>query len=262
MAGSRQDPQTGNQDIWLHDLARASPSRFTYHASRDLAPVWSRDAGRIAFASTREGASNLYLKDSNSLGNEELLLKSADDKLATDWSRDGRFLLYSTRDRKTQSDLWVLPVTGDRKPIPFLRTEFNESQGQFSPDGHWVAYTSDESGKSEVYVQPFSAGTQSPGGKSIISFGGGNQPRWRADGKEIFYLSPDRKMIVVEIRTSPKLETGLPRSLFEAPIGPSTNMHRYAVTPDGKRFLITTLGEETGSAPITVVLNWTAGLKR
>jgi Tol biopolymer transport system component len=179
-----------------------------------------------------------------------------------DWSLDGRFLLYLQFDPKTGRDLWVLPLFGERKPFPFINSNFEESQGQFSPDGRWVAYHSNESGRYEVYVQPFPG----PGGKWQISAGGGISPRWCRDAKELFYIAPDGKLMVAQVQTTGQmLEAGAPVALFQTGIvGGGTVTPRnpqYAVSSDGKRFLINTV-DESAASPITIVTNWTAGLKK
>ena len=249
-----------NSDIWLFDLIRDIPSRFTFHAAIDRLPVWSPDGGRIVFGSGRDGPLNLYEKTSNGVGNETALLQSNTAKYPHDWSRDGRFLVYSNQDPKTRLDLWVLPMTGDRKPAPYLQTEFDETQGQFSPDGKWMAYVSTESGVPQVYVQPFPAA----GGKRQISSEGGFHPRWRGDGKELFFLAPGAVLMSAEIRAAPKFESSVPKRLFQTQMfGVQTlTFHRYAVAPDGKRFLMIAATEDTAAAPITVVQNWLAAVKR
>jgi eukaryotic-like serine/threonine-protein kinase len=191
------------------------------------------------------------------------LLKSSDGyKYATSSSRDGRFLFYTVVNPKTKSDLWVLPLNGDHKPIPFLRTEFNESSGQFSPDGHWIAYTSDESGGDEIYVREFSSssaqGSWDSEGKWLISKGGGTGPRWRGDGKELFYVASDGKLMSVDIRAKPVFEAGAPRPLFQLPLG----FIGVDVTADGKRFLVAVPVAQSASVPFTVVLNWQTTLKK
>jgi len=196
-------------------------------------------------------------------------VKNEDDEVANDWSRDGRYLLYARRARgKGKSELWVLPVAGtaaDRKPFPFLQGEFSAASGQFSPDSRWISYASDESGRPEIYVQPFPA--SSAGGKWLVSNGGGTQPHWRRDGKELFYIAPDGKLMAAEVSADRAFHPGIPRPLFDTGLVSSTRSVSLAdvfwwdVSPDGKKFLVTASQENTGS-PITVVLNWQAGLKK
>jgi hypothetical protein len=191
------------------------------------------------------------------------LLKPSDGyKYPTSSSRDGRFLLYTVENPKTKSDLWVLSLNGDPKPIPFLRTEFNERSGQFSPDGHWVAHTSDESGKDEIYVREFSSGS-APGspdaaGKWLISKGGGTDPRWRGDGKELFYVDSGGKLMSVDISAKPVFEAGAPKPLFQLPPG----FIGGDITADGRRFLIGVPLAQSASVPFTVVTNWQTALKK
>jgi eukaryotic-like serine/threonine-protein kinase len=194
------------------------------------------------------------MKASSGAGSDEPLLKSSDPKAPTDWSFDGRLLLYQAQHPKTKSDLWIVPLEGDRKPVPVLQTEFNETNGQFSPDGHWIAYQSDESTRPEVYVQGFPTSS----GKFQVSTDGGRSPRWRRDGKELFYLSPDRKMMAVDVKsTATTFETTRPRELFQTRVAAPFGIPSYDVTADGQRFLINTgLDEAEGPPPITVVMNW------
>jgi Tol biopolymer transport system component len=253
----RAVPQTGSSDLLLIELARGIPSRFTFDQQMYRYPVWSPDGARIVFASNREGAYNLYAKLSTGAGKEELLLKSDRSKFPTDWSSDGRFLLYNQVDPKTNFDLWVLPLSGDKKPIPFQQTEFNELDGTFSPDGKWIAYNSDASGQQEVYVQTFPAS----GGKWQISNGGGSRAKWRRDGKELFYLAADRRIMAVEVIAGATFHTGAPQPLVETRISDPYLTH-FAVTSDGQRFLVPTPIGEVGPKPATVVINWMAGIKR
>jgi Tol biopolymer transport system component len=256
IAVQRLDPQTGTFDIWLVDLAHSTLLRLTFGSSNQTHPVWSPDGGRIVFASDRSGASNLYQKSSSGAGSEELLLGSDTSKYVTDWSPDGRFIAYEKQDPRTGLDLWLLPLFGDRKPIPFLQTEFNEGQGQFSPDGRWMAYVSDESGRREVYVQTFPAS----GGKWQISDSGGTYPRWRRDGKELFYIASDLKLMAVAVQTDSTLLAGRPQALFEPRFFQA--MIPYTVSADSQRFLVNTPIEEDNSSSMTVVLNWMAALKK
>jgi Tol biopolymer transport system component len=264
-----RDAQTGNRDIWVLDTVRNTRTRLTSNPAMDDYPVWSPDAKRIAFASNRDGQFDLYQKDSSGAGEEEVLLRSDHNKYPQDWSLGGRFLLYSDHDPKTKLDLWLLPLSGDRKPIPFLRTEFNEAQGKFSPDGRWIAYRSDKSGRPEVYVRP---SPERGGGDTewTISNGGGTEPRWRRDGKELFYFTGEGTLVAVEVRTSgTTFKAGIAKPLFDTrivggdtPVLFGTPGYYWDVSGTGKRFLINTATQESGLAPITVVLNWTAGLRK
>jgi len=253
----RTDNEKGN-DIWLFD-SHGLPSRFTTDPAGDSNPLWSPDGSRIVFASSREGVWNLYQKIASGVGNEELLLKSSERKVPVDWSSDGRFILYETVNPKTKRNLWVLPMSGNQQPSPFLQTEFDEQQGQFSPDGKWIVYTSDESGAPEVYAQTFPAS----GGRWRVSTGGGCQPRWRHDGKELFYIAADRKLMAVDVTLGATFEASAPKTLFDTRVLNLTDSRtQYAVTADGQRFLILSMIEETSATPISIVVNWTAGLKR
>jgi Tol biopolymer transport system component len=254
------EPQGGQGSLWLIDLTRGNRSRFTFSPATDNFPVWSPDGSRIVFSSNRTGPSILYQKPAGGTGNEEPLLQSGTDNVPTDWSVDGRFLLYENGHPKTGSDLWVLPLWGEAKPFALLQTPFNEQQGQFSPDGQWVAYSSDKAGQREVYVRSFpDSGFELP-----ISTGGGADPRWRRDGKELFYLAEDRKLMSVQIRnTAHRLEASVPRPLFETRVRSVIDQrNHYCVTADGQRFLFATPTAESTVAPLTVVLNWAAELRR
>ena len=260
LAFSQVDPDTGNVDIWLMDLASGAPSRFTFDTAVDFTPVWSPDGERIVFASLREGAPNLFQKMANGSGQEDSLYRSLLAKLPSGWSTDGRFILCGTVDPKTRWDLWVLSV-GDHKWESFLQTPYNESRPMFSPNGRWIVYESDESGRKEIYVQSFPAS----GAKWQISASGGSQPRWRRDGKELFYLGGGRKVTAVDVNTeAPTFAHGTPRALFETSIskGEDRPGNQYVVASDGQRFLVNTVAEGGAYTSINVVLNWTAGLKK
>ena len=250
-------------DIWLYEFARGVSTRFTFAPSVERYPVWSPDRSRIVFASNRGGHFDLYWKASDGTGEDELLFKSDQDKIPTSWSRDGRFLLFTSIDPKTSDDIWVLPLEGDPKPLPFLRTEFYERQGSFSPDGRWVAYTSTESGEFEIYVRPFSppdaAASSSAGGKWQISKAGGREPLWRGDSKELFYVATDGKAMAIEVTANPAFQAGIPQPLFNV----APNASNLQVTPDGKRFLTAAPPQQASAEiPITVLLNWQALLKK
>jgi Tol biopolymer transport system component len=246
----------GNTDIWLIELGRGVAIRFTSDPGPDIAPIWSPDGDRIVFSSLgKGGVFDLYQKLVTGTASQEVLT-TAQSKQATDWSRDGRFLLYRSNDPKMDWDLWALPIDGDRQPFPVVRTKFEERDGQLSPDGKWIAYQSNESGRFEIYVQPFPG----PGAKSRISSDGGAQVRWRHDGKELFYIALDGQFVSVPFggaSNGQTVETGSPFPLFPARVGgvQDISLQEYIVSPDGQRFLVDTALEEAAS-PITVVLNW------
>jgi eukaryotic-like serine/threonine-protein kinase len=256
--------------VWVMDLARGVSSRFTFNSEGAGSAIWSPDGSQIAYASGGGQWSEIFRKPSNGATKEEVLFDSETAKTPLDWSSDGRWLLYTERGKNLGSSLWALPNASgpagvERKPIPYLVTPFNESQAKFSPDGKWVAYSSSESGTVEVYVRPFPA---SSGGKWLVSNGGGNQVRWRPDGKELFYIAPGGALMAVEVHANGSaFEVGAPKVLFRTQIlgglggGPTTDW-RYAVSMDGQRFLINTTMEQSAAAPITVVTNWTAELKK
>jgi serine/threonine protein kinase len=265
---SRFDYSSGKPALWLLDLSRGTITRFTSGVSSASLGTWSPDGSRIFFASNRNGVYDLYQKLASGVKEEELLLQTGDDKRPTSCSPDGRFLLYRTLDPKTRKrELWLLPLEGDRKPFPFLRTEFKNVEGQFSPDGRLVAYVSDESGHRETYVRTFSpddaAVGSHTGGKWQISTGGGNQPRWRRDGKELYYLAPDGKLMAVEIEMDPVFRLGMPKALFRTPPQSALSVaaNSWNPSPDGKRFLFAAPTEQ-GVTPFTVVLNWQGALKK
>jgi Tol biopolymer transport system component/predicted Ser/Thr protein kinase len=258
-----------SSDIWYKDLSRQTDIRVTLGRT-NLAPFWSPKGDDIIFSAARGGPVNLFHKSPDGLGQPELVLSSPNFKLPSQWTRDGKFIVYSETSPKTKWDIWVLPagngISPDKKPIPFLQTEFDEFQGQMSPDGHWMAYTSDESGQQrEVYVRPFPASD----GSWRISTAGGQQARWRADGKELFFVAADGKMMSVAVKTvsGPKasFEAGIPTPLFEAHMAPdirATVGYNYDLTGDGKRFLVNRSAGTGATAPLTVVVDWNAGLKK
>jgi len=251
-----------NADIWLYDAVRGNRSRFTFDPAVENAPVWSPDGRTIAFASNRNGHSDIYKKATDQSGAEELLYADSDQKYPTSWSPDGRFLAfdrYSTKE--PSSSIWILPMQrghsgSPSKPFPLSQTAATGQDGQFSPDGRWIAYHSRESRRYETYVEPFPPGTGSPGGRRLISTNGGMHPRWRADGKEIFYLQ-FRNLLAVSMEVSDRtLKVGEPQPI----IGPLSILG-YDVAPDGQRFLLRLRNPAVASQPMTVVQNWTAALK-
>jgi eukaryotic-like serine/threonine-protein kinase len=260
LAFRRVDNRIGSISLWLIDLARGTPSRFTFEKTIDFSPIWSPDGSRIAFSKLQDGPPHLYQKVSSSAGNDEALLKTPIAKISFDWSRDGRYIIYGVVDPKTSWDLWTLPLDDTSKPVPFLQTNSDERRAKFSPNGRWVSYESNESGTYEVYVRPFPV---TPG-KWQVSTTGGEQPRWRRDGKELFYLSSDHKLMSVEVNTDGStFEYRTPTALFPTRVGGIDTLGDiYDVTADGQRFILNNLVAEATYTPITVVLNWTADLKR
>ena len=253
------------EDLWVVDLDRATTSRLTATHGSSMVGVWSPDSQRIAFQSNRSGVYDLYAKDASGVGKEDFLLKSEHRKTPTSWSPDGRFLVYVELDPKTKGDIWILPLEGDRKPFPFLRTEFNESNGKLSPvpdsrGRFWMAYNSDETGRDEIYQRPFLPST--PGGpadaKVRVSTGGGSHPQWRGDGRELFYVA-GRKLMAVDVKLGSMPEIGTPHALFEDQF--ALDGSRWAPFADGRRFLFVERAGEPPAPKINVVLNWTAELK-
>ena len=269
IAFSRGDPGNDRNDIVLRDLSRHNDRRLTTDTSTNLSPFFSPDGARIVFRSNRNGhLGDLYQRASNGSGQDELLLSNPSGKMVDQWSRDGRFIVYTEQDPKTKYDLWVLPMGPDGKPsgkqMPFLHSTFSEIDGQLSPDSRWMAYCSDVSGQREVYVQPF----PSADNELRISTAGGMQPRWRGDGKELFYQASDGKLMAVALTLSPgpkpSLKPAEPVVLFDGHFPIQTQGYfNYDVTADGKRFLVTgnpsaTASTGTAVVPLTVRVNWNA----
>jgi Tol biopolymer transport system component/tRNA A-37 threonylcarbamoyl transferase component Bud32 len=251
----------GGGDIWITELERAINTKFTFDPASDMMPVWSHEGKQIAFVSNRKGGVfNIYVKASNGIGEDQVLLETPNNKAIWDWSADGRFIVYEEIDPTTKRDLWALPLTGDRKPMRLLSTPADEYAAAFSPDGRWVAYASNESGSYQVYVQGF----PEPRGRWQISTGAATAtfPRWSRDGKELFYDSSGELMAVDVTGTAPGggFKAGTPRELFSGLRG--LGGHNFDVSPDGRRFIVISEGLETSSAPIVVVLNWMSGIAR
>ena len=249
----------GDLNIWTMDAASGVSTRSTFDATTSFYPLWSPDGKRIVFSAMRDSPPNLYQKLASGAGADELLLRSSQPNLPLSWSRDGRFLAYSVTDPKTKWDIWVLPMSGERRPFPFAQTEYDEIGGEISPDGRWMAYASNESGNFETYVRPFPAGE----GKWQISREGGFEPHWRADGKELFYLSGDRRIVAAGIAVEgPAFRVLSSTPLFSARLTGQespTALRQFAVSADGQRFLAIIMPQTT-TAPITVTLNWNAGM--
>ena len=251
----------GNMDIWSYEIGRQVWDRITFDPGDDIYPLWSDDGASIVFGAVRglQGILGLYRRHlAAPQGREEVVLSTPLNKFPTDWSRDGRFLLYDESDSKLASNVWGLQLDGDRKPFPIARTEFNESQGQFSPDGQWIAYQSDKTGRPEIYLRPFPG----PGDDVRASIDGGAQPRWNPKGQELFYIGADDRLMAVPIRFSTgnkTIEPGAPRGLFGTNVGSTVTLafrQQYLVSPDGQSFVMNSAVAEGTASPITVILNW------
>jgi len=249
-------------DIWIEDLARGVSSRFTFRPGISRSPVWSPDASRVIFAlqSANLYSVDIYQKPAGGNGQEELILHAGVNGYPDDWSSDGKWIVFQQTGQKTANDLWLLPLAGDRKPIPYLQTPFDEVNARFSPDGKWMAYQSNESGQNQVYVQA----VPPSGAKYQISTAAGTFPQWRRDGKELYYVSADQKLMAVPIKLGATVEPGAPQPLFPIPTYGALDSS-YVPSRDGQRFLVNVpAGGETATAapPITVVTNWQSGVKK
>lgn len=245
----------GQTDVWLIETSRSIPTRFTNN-SVGRAPVWSPDGKEVISIYEEHGGIDFYSQSSDGLGQERLVLHSSFPKIPDDWSRDGSYLVYEVNDPNTGDDLWILPMQGNSTPFPFLVTEHNEGNARFSPDGKWIAYTSDEAGQLEVYIQAFG----NHKGRWRVTSSGGRMPRWRNDGKELFYVIGDSQFMSVPIEIGDTLKIGNPVPLFRMQLAElditSENRTEYAVSNDGNHFLINKKIEETTPSYITVITNW------
>jgi Tol biopolymer transport system component/DNA-binding winged helix-turn-helix (wHTH) protein len=254
------DLQSTISQIWVSDARAWRPSRLTFEKKHHMSPIWAPDGKRMVFAQPANRVphvDNLFEQSSEGSSNLELLDTPEVDSAPSDWSHDGRFVFFVKTNNKTNRDIWVLPMFGERKAYGFLRTEADENQGQLSPDGHWLAYSSNQSGKWEVYAVRFPNGSD----QRQVSSGGGRQPRWRADGKELFYLSMEKKMMSVSVSKTDPLLFGSPLVLFQTrahdPVAGSESLS-YDVSPDGKQFLINTELPQEPAVSVDIVLHWSA----
>ena len=267
LAASMLDPRTSTVDVWITDIARGTSSRFGLPGTvLNASPIWSPDGTRFVFRTNR-GTVDLFQRSTGGGGSEQIVLPYKTLRMAggqsnnlvnTDWSPDGKSILFSISGPSSGTDLWLLPLTGDKKPVKFLASAADEMHGNFSPDGRLVAYTSNESGGFQVNVQTLPLSDR----KWQVSTTGGYEPRWRADGRELYYLSQDRRLMAVSVGAGPSF--GVPKPLFQTrvPAGVTPNRTHFVPTRDGQRFLINTQTGDASPTAITVVMNWAAGLKK
>jgi Tol biopolymer transport system component/tRNA A-37 threonylcarbamoyl transferase component Bud32 len=251
----RDERNPGNSDIWVANADGSNPTRLSFDPADDIFPVWSPDGARIRWASNRDGVYHLYEKAVSGMGHDRLLFSTPLFKFPTDWSRDGRFIFYRQIDPRTAYDIWFVsaePDGAEFTPRPFLQTTANEAAAVLSPDGEWIAYASDESGRYEVYVQSF----PDRGGKRQISTAGGLAPLWRSDGRELFFHALDGKLMAVHVENGSSMTTGPPAPLFSFLPGGALITPYYSVAAEGQRFLLSTMVESDADAPLSVLVNW------
>lgn len=255
--------EDSSQDIAMVDLTRALVTRLTFDPAPDFSGVWSPDGTRVMYSSQRDGKFSIYQRLASGAAGDELVLASRGGNMyVDDWSRDGKYLIYEgDNGMETKIDIMVLPLTGERDPFPYIHTQFTETHAKLSPDGRWLAYVSDESGRAEVYVQGF----PDPGGKWQISVAGGDQPQWSDDGKELYYMAVDRNLMSVTISSANGFEAGRPVVLFQTRTQISSltdDRNNYAPSRDGTKFLVSTLVDDRNAHPLTLVLNWASELNK
>jgi hypothetical protein len=251
----------GKHNIWVYDLKRGTGSRLTIDTADDLNPVWSPDRSRVLFSSNRAGQYDIYQQAADGLGSTEPVLQSKNQvKYLNDLTTDGRYAIFDNGGASNDTALWALPLFGDHKPFPFVGGGLRAFSAQFSPNGRYLAYSSTETGRNEIYVQTFPQQT----GKWQISASGGTEPMWRRDGKELYFLAPDQKLMAVDVNTNTgTFQAGIPKELFQAQVIPPWYWRNiYVPSADGQRFLMLTPAIDAKPSPITVVVNWTAMLKK
>ena len=247
----RRDAEGGNLDVWLIDPARGTTTRLTFDPGDDGNPIWSPDGTRIAWSANRGAESAVWVKSASGAGSEEKVAVGQADAIL-DWSRDGRYILFQGFGSNL-SDIFMVDLQGDRKPHAILNSPFNEQRGRLSPDGRWIAYESNESGRSEVYVTTFPPASNA--GKWQVSTRGGIEPCWSRDGKELFYLTIDGRFMAVPVTTGDSFNPGTPQQLFRVSVEPGRRRNVYCPSPDGRKFLfLVAYGDN--STPITVMVNW------
>ncbi len=253
-------PDQSTRNIWVFDVDHGSETRLTFDKLHNWTPVWSHDGTKLAFSTNPKGQFHIYQKFADGTGSERPLLEDEATEYVDSWSADGKYIAYSRGDQKDKPgwDIWVLPLFGDGKPFPLLQSAANEEEPSFSPDGKWLAYESDDSGTWEVYIVPFPQAD----GKWQVSIGGGRQPRWRQDGKELFYLATGNQLMAASIQEkNSSLEIAGRQLLFQTNSGLS-DFRNYDVTSDGERFLLITPSERSNKGTITLITNWTELLQR
>jgi Tol biopolymer transport system component len=255
LAVDKTDMGSQNTNLWTYELQRDSAKRLTFHSGIDGVPIWSPDGTSLVFSSTRQLRNDLYIKNSDGAQEEKSIVRDDLNKFPSDWSRDGKYILYTG-----DTDFWSVTVPEIKSSL-FLKAVSALRNGQFSPDGKWVAFASNETGKWEIYVTSFPDAR----GKWQVSIGGGEQPRWRGDGKELFYLSSDVKMMAAPVTLGANFDAVTPIALFQTTPRQSvsrTDLFVYDVSRDGQRFLINTQVKQGESQPMSVVLNWPAKLNQ
>ena len=260
LAVMRKDPATGTPDIWTYDLNRGGVRRVTRHSAWESSPILSPDNKEIVFSSDRP-PKNAYRKTlEGATAERELVITGPPNRqrLPYDWSSDGKFILFTLVIEQNNEDLWLFQTDAQRE-FPLVQSSFSESQGQFSSDQRWVAYCSDETGRPEVYVRAFLQPDRLGEQRTPVSVDGGSQPRWRQDGKELFYVRPDGALMAVGMETGSEVRAGKPQILFPAKIPTGFgwfSSYWYAVTANGDKFLLVTVDRPATVSPVTVVLNW------
>ncbi len=251
------DSRSNNYNIWVRDLARGVTSRLTFDPGDSSDPLWSPDGKRVVYDMTAKGTPGLFEKDASGTGPARSLWSCGDTIVAGDWSRDGRYIAVMRLTKTNSWDIWAFPTDGTTKPFAVITGQFSEILPTFSPDGRYISYMSNETGRFEVYVQQFPG----PGGKWQVSANGGREPHWSADGKSIYFQSPDSKIMAVPVDTKDTFTAGVPQALFSAPILPGQRRNNFAITADGQKFLILAPVGKESLAPMVVILHWPSALK-
>ena len=252
-----RDARSSSYGIWVRDLARGVTSRLTFEAGDSSNPIWSPDGRRVVFDAIGKGGARLCEKDASGNGPTRELWSCGDQVLANDWSKDGRYIAVDRLSKTNSWDIWALPTDGTSKPFPVITGQFTEVAPVFSPDGRYLAYMSNETGRFEIYVQQFPG----PGGKWQVSAHGGLEPHWSVNGKTIYFRSPDAKIMAAHVEAGAAFSADVPQALFAAPILPGQRRNDFVVTQDGQRFLILApIGKES-AAPMVLILHWPSALK-